>query len=70
MGSSHNEKHVLESRWGMGTCAKCGATVVLGERFTHEVIGGRWELLCSTCASEPASALRNPGYEYRMLDAA
>jgi len=57
MAGSHTEEHVMESRWGMSSCAICGATLVLGERPARIRISGRWEPLCGACASRPAAAV-------------
>ncbi len=70
MGESHIENHVLQERWGVSTCAMCGATIVLGERYTWMRRNGQQEMLCSLCACDPLPDPRKLTSARRMLEAA
>ena len=41
--------------WGTGSCAQCGASLVLGEPVEHVVRAGRRVPICLDCASRPAA---------------
>lgn len=49
------EELALERHWGVGVCAGCGKTMVLGEGIARAHDGHRSATLCSSCAAKPAA---------------
>jgi hypothetical protein len=57
MGGSSREQQVLEAAWGVGTCPKCGAVMILGEPTARLRVHGRAQRVCAACAAMPADDL-------------
>jgi hypothetical protein len=63
---------LLEPAWGLGSCDRCGATLMLGEPVTRLVVDGRELSVCGECAVEPVRSRRRlrvrPSEEIVPLD--
>lgn len=46
--------------WGVDTCARCGATLVLGDETYETRVGGRLVHICAECAAATGAARPRP----------
>lgn len=70
MGRSQLGEQMLPSRWGVASCARCGAIIVLGEISRQAQIGGRRQRVCSSCATAPSPSLSAAAWPNDLREAA